>query len=334
MRSFIKDDLMPRDTYGDWCVPPESPDLIHSKDPARQTEGPVLGTTYFYHLLRLMARYATLLNKPNEATDFNELAARMGTAFNKKYFDEATATYSNGSQTSSVLPLAFGMVPEADRQKAVQALVRKIDQQSKGHTGTGLIGGQWLMGVLSDNGHADVAYEIASQTAYPSWGYMVNQGATTIWELWNGNTANPAMNSGNHLMLVGDLVTWFYENLAGIRPDPEQPGFKHVIMRPTPVGDLTFVRASHKSPYGEIVSGWKREGKQFTWNVTLPANTIGTVYVPASDLASVRESGKAPDQAPGVRYLRMEAGTAVYEIASGSYQFASIMSSDRVAGLR
>jgi alpha-L-rhamnosidase len=325
MRGFVKDDLMPRDTYGDWCVPPESPDLIHSNDPARRTEGPVLGTTYFYHLLQLMARYATLLEKPDDAMEFSALAARMKTAFNKKYFHEDAGTYSNGSQTSSVLPLAFGMVPEADREKVVQALVRKIDQQNKGHIGTGLVGGQWLMRVLSDNGHADLAYEIASPTAYPSWGYMVNQGATTIWELWNGDTANPAMNSGNHLMLVGDLVTWFYENLAGIRPDPEQPGFKRIIMRPTPVGDLTSVKASHESPYGEIVSEWRREGNQFTWKVTLPANTTGTVYLPAGDLASVRESGRAPDQAPGVKYLRMEAGAAVYEIGSGSYQFASIM---------
>jgi alpha-L-rhamnosidase len=181
------------------------------------------------------------------------------------------------------------------------------------------------MQVLTDNGHADLGFKIASQTAYPSWGYMVDQGATTIWELWNGDTANPAMNSGNHLMLVGDLVTWFYENLAGIRPDPERPGFKHIIMRPTPVGDLTLVKASHESPYGEIVSEWRREGNQFTWKVTLPANTTGTAYLPAGDLASVRESGRAPDQAPGVKYLRMEAGAAVYEIGSGSYQFASIM---------
>ncbi len=325
MRGFLKDDLMPRDVYGDWCVPPESPELIHSNDPARRTEGPVLGTAYFYYLTRLMARYATLLNKPEDAKEFGDQANRLEAAFNKKFFNEAAAKYSNGSQTSSVLPLAFGMVPQANRQGVVDALVAKINEQNRRHIGTGLIGGQWLMQVLSDNGYADLAYEIASQKTYPSWGYMVNQGASTIWELWNGNTANPAMNSGNHLMLVGDFVTWLYENLAGIRPDPQLPGFRHIIMRPTPVVDLTFVRASHKSPYGEIVSEWRREGNQFTWNATLPANTTGTVYVPANDVASVHESGTASDQAPGVKYLRMETGAAVYEIGSGSYQFTSIM---------
>jgi len=203
--------------------------------------------------------------------------------------------------------------------------VRTIEDQSQGHIGTGLIGGQWLMQVLSANGHPDVAYQIASQKSYPSWGYMVSQGATTIWELWNGDTANPAMNSGNHLMLVGDLITWFYENLVGIRPDPAQPGFKHIVMHPTPVGDLTFVKASHKSPYGEIVSDWKRDGDRFSWNVTVPVNTTATVYVPANDAASVRESGKLAGETPGIQYLRTEAGTAVYEIGSGSYHFVSTM---------
>jgi alpha-L-rhamnosidase len=148
-------------------------------------------------------------------------------------------------------------------------------------------------------------------------------GATTIWELWNGDTADPAMNSGNHLMLVGDLITWLYENLAGIRPDPAQPGFKHILMRPTPVGDLTFVKASHKSPYGKIVSEWKRDEDRFTWSFTVPANTTATAYVPAKDAASVTESGKPASEAPGVKYLRMEAGTAAYEVGSGSYRFLS-----------
>ena len=126
--------------------------------------------------------------------------------------------------------------------------------------GTGLVGAQWLMRTLSDNGHADLAYKIATQKTYPGWGYMVEQGATTIWELWNGNTADPAMNSGNHVMQIGDLAVWMYEYLAGIRSDPEKPGFRHAIIRPYPAGDLTFVKASHKTMYGPIVASWKRGG--------------------------------------------------------------------------
>ncbi len=178
------------------------------------------------------------------------------------------------------------------------------------------------MQVLSADRHPEVAYEIASQKSFPSWGYMAGQGATTIWELWNGDTA---MNSGNHLMLVGDLITWFYENLAGIRPDPAQPGFKHIIMHPTPVGDLTYVKASHKSPYGEIARDWRRDADRFTWNVTIPVNTTATLYVPAGDAASVKESDRLAAQMPGIKYVRMEAGAAVYEIGSGTYHFVSTL---------
>jgi len=323
MQTYLKDDLMPRDRYGDWCVPPESAELIHSKDPARRTDGTVLGTAYYYHLLRLMARFATLLGKPGEAAGYNQLADKILVAFNRAYFHPQTGQYSNGSQTSSVLPLAFGMVPDNERQNVSQALMNKIQEQNKGHIGTGLVGGQWLMQVLSDGGRPDVAYEIASQKTYPSWGYMVSKGATTIWELWNGDTANPAMNSGNHLMLVGDLITWFYENLAGIRPDPEHPGFKHTIMRPTPVGDLTSVSASHDSPYGTIVSEWRIAGGHFIWNITVPANTTATIYIPARSSEAVTESGKAARGAAGVTYLRAEPGAAVYDIGSGYYRFVS-----------
>jgi alpha-L-rhamnosidase len=325
METYLQNDLMPRDNYGDWCVPPESPELIHSNDPSRKTEGPVLGTTYFYHLLRLMANYATLLGKQNDAEEYSQLAGKLLAAFNKTYFQAATNQYSNGSATSSVLPLALRMVPEENRQSVADALVRKIADQNKNHVATGLIGGQWLMQALTDSGHADVAYQMATQPGYPSWGYMVNHGATTIWELWNGDTANPAMNSGNHLMLVGDLVTWSYEDLAGIRTDITHPAFKHIIMRPTPVGDLTYVKASYNSSYGKITSDWKIAGGRFTWNLTVPPNTTATVYVPAKDQARVTEGAKPASEAHGVKYLRAEAGAAVYEIGSGSYAFESGM---------
>jgi len=323
MQTYLKDDLMPRDVYGDWCVPPESPELIHSNDPDRKTEGVLLGTAYYYHLLRLMARFATLLGKDSEGNEFNRLGDRILIAFNKAYFQPTKGQYSNGSQTSSVLPLAFGMVAQQDRQSVSQALIRRIQEQNKGHVGTGLIGGQWFMQTLSENGYPGVAYEIASQSTYPSWGYMANQGATTIWELWNGDTANPAMNSGNHLMLVGDLITWFYENLAGIRPDPARPAFKHIIMHPTPVGDLTSAKASHNSPYGKIVSDWKVDGGRFTWSLTVPANTTATVYIPTNDGAAVTESGKPANDLAEVKYVRTEAGAAIFDIGSGSYRFVS-----------
>src|SRR5208282_755180 len=231
---------------------------------------------------------------------------KLRVAFNKTYLRAVAGQYSNGSETSSVLPLAFRMVPEEDRQGVADALIGKIEKD-KDHVATGLLGGQWLMQTLSDGGNPGVAYQIAAQRTYPSWGYMVTHGATTIWELWNGDTADPAMNSGNHLMLVGDLITWFYENLAGIRPDPTHPAFQHIIMRPTPVGDLTFVKASYESSQGKILSDWKVAGGSFIWNIVVPPNATATVYVPAEDPAGVTEGAKPASEAHGVKYLRTEA---------------------------
>ncbi len=297
MSGFVTNGIIARDSYGDWCVPPEDPKLIHSNDPKRKTDKALLATAYFYHDARLMARYATLLGKAEDARHFTDLAERLKAAFNQKFFHADTGQYDNGSQTSCVLPLAFGLVPDGERQRVFDHLVRKITDETHGHIGTGLIGAQWLMRVLTDGGRADLAYTIATQKTYPSWGYMVEKGATTIWELWNGDTADPAMNSGNHVMLVGDLGIWLYENLAGIKSDPEQPGFKHIIMRPEPVGDLRFVKASHRSPYGLIASDWQRKDGVFRWNVTVPANTTATVYVPATSAESVTENGKPIAQA-------------------------------------
>ena len=160
-----------------------------------------------------------LLGKTDDAARFSKQAEELKTAFNAKLFNRTLGQYENGTQTSCVLPLYFGLVPEDQQERVFQHLVSKINNETHGHIGTGLIGGQFLNRVLSDRGRADLSYTIASQKDYPSWGYMVGQGATTIWELWNGDTADPAMNSGNHVMLVGDLVIWLNEYVAGIRPD-------------------------------------------------------------------------------------------------------------------
>ncbi len=193
--------------------------------------------------------------------------------------------------------------------------MNKIENDTHGHVGTGLVGGQFLCRVLTDNGRPDLVYTIASQKNYPGWGYMIENGATTIWELWNGNTADPTMNSGNHVMLIGDYVVWLYEDLAGIKTDTEQPGFTHIIMKPTPVGDLTFVKATHESPYGLIASEWRRDGKKFDWRIEIPANTTATVYVPGTDPEKI--------SADGVKARRFENGRAIFELGSGKYHFVS-----------
>lgn len=315
MAGYVKGGIISRDSYGDWCVPPEDPLLIHSRDPSRITDTTLLATAYFYHDCKLMENYATMLGKDADAQQYGGLADKLKAAFNDKFLDRAKGQYSNGTQTSCVLPLAFGLVPDEMKEKIFAHLVDNIQNKTHGHIGTGLIGGQYLMRLLTENGRPDIAYEIATQTDYPSWGYMIEHGATTIWELWNGNTADPTMNSGNHVMLVGDLVIWFYQGLAGIKADPAQPGFKHIIMRPTPVGDLNWVKATHDSPYGNISSEWHREGDTFDWRIEIPANTTATVFVPATNPESVRGDGVKP--------IRYENGRAVFELGSGKYHFVS-----------
>ena len=323
MLSFVDQGIIDRDSYGDWCVPPEDPSFIHSKDPARITDKALLATSYLYFDLCLMERYATKLGKTDDAKCFRNHADELAAAFNAKFLKRDLGQYDNGTQTSCVLPLRFGLVPQDERERVFDHLVDKIENHTRGHIGTGLIGGQYLNQVLSDGGRADLSYTIASQSDYPSWGYMVSQGATTIWELWNGNTADPSMNSGNHVMLVGDLVIWFYEYLAGIAPDDANPGFKQIVMRPHPVGDLTWVKASFRSPYGLVRSAWQNEGDKFDWRITTPPNTTATVYVPAEDVGTVTESGASAKEADGVKFIGTDDGCAVFEITSGSYHFVS-----------
>ncbi|MBR5244201.1 MAG: hypothetical protein IKW13_08200, partial [Thermoguttaceae bacterium] len=156
---------------------------------------------------------------------------------------------------------------------------------------------------------------------YPSWGYMIEKGATTIWELWNGDTADPAMNSGNHVMLVGDLGVWFYEYLAGIKADENSLGFKRIVMRPNVVGDLTYVSAKHDSPRGLIVSDWKLdENGTFVWSVAVPPNTTALVSVPTTKPESLNVRSTrlkiVPPEAGEIRPVKYERIFAPYDVAS------------------
>jgi alpha-L-rhamnosidase len=274
------DGLMTKDKYGDWCVPPESPQLIHSKDPSRITDGVLIATAYYYHLLGLMGEFAGMLGKKEDSVVFGGKAEKVRTAFNSRFFDAAGGGYSNNTVTANLLPLCFGMVPEDKKIVVFKHITDKID-----HISTGVIGTQWLMRGLTDNGRADLAYKLASNTDYPGWGYMVKQGATTIWELWNGNTADPAMNSQNHVMLLGDLITWCFEDLGGIAPGA--PGFKKIRMKPVFPAGLNFVKASYRTPYGDVVSNWRREGGGISWDITVPFNSGAEVCLPDGKVLEV-----------------------------------------------
>jgi len=321
-QKYAVNGLMPRDTYGDWCMPPEDLTMINSKDPNRITESTLLGTSFFYHDARIMQKFATLLSKQEDQKLFENMAAVMKTAYNKQFFNSTLNYYSNNTPTANVLSLAFDLVPDTKRQLVFNNIVEKIEVDYNGHIPVGLIGIMNLQRILTEFGRSDIALRFASETTYPSWGYMVKNKATTIWELWNGNTANPAMNSGNHVMLLGDLIIWMHENVGGIKPT--EPGFKSIVMKPLITKEIAFTKTSHNSPYGKIVSNWEFDkNNNFNWDIEIPVNTKAKVYVPALDENSVSEDNQKISPANGIAFLELKDGFAVYEVLAGTYHFVS-----------
>ena len=286
---YMRAGLMPRDTYGDWCMPPESLELIHSSDPNRITESTVISTPFYCYLCGKMAKFAEILGFNEDVDFFNQEITTTTIAFNDKYFNRVTGVYANNTVTANILPLWFGMVPKGLENKVLESIVDKTMNECGGHVSTGVIGIQQLMRCLTDYGRGDLALKIASNDTYPSWGYMVRNGATTIWELWNGNTADPAMNSGNHVMLLGDLILWEYEYLGGIRA--LEPGYSKIQLKPYPIEGLDFVNCAYNSVSGRIESSWKREGTRFEWDIVIPANTTAEVCLPTANGYEVKTYG-------------------------------------------
>ena len=278
---YMRGGLMPRDTYGDWCMPPESLELIHSSDPTRITDATVLSTPFYCYLCGKMAKFAEVLGYTEDVDFFHQEITTSTVAFNDKYFNRVTGVYANNTVTANILPLWFGMVPKGLEDKVLESIVDKTENECDGHVSTGVVGIQQLMRCLTEYGRGDLAFKIASNDTYPSWGYMYRNGATTIWELWNGNTADPAMNSGNHVMLLGDLILWEYEYLGGIRA--LEPGYSKIQLKPYPIEGLDFVNCAYNSVSGRIESNWKREGNHFEWDFTIPANTTAEVCLPTAN---------------------------------------------------
>ena len=308
----MQDYILTKDTYGDWCMPPERQDLIHSQDPARKTAGPVLSTTMYYSLLNLMIEFAEMTGHPDDIPGYRELAGKIRDAYNATYFKADSALYDNNTVTANILSLQLGLVPEGYEERVFENIVQKTERDFGGHVSTGVLGIQQLMRGLTRNGNVDLAYKIATNTTYPSWGYMIEKGATTIWELWNGDTADPAMNSGNHVMLLGDLIIWYYEDLAGIKNYPGSVAYKKLLMEPKFPKGLSHVKASYKSVYGDIQSEWHRDGDALSWDITIPANTSAIVRLP-------RELQITAPQGEGVRSVTQTDTGIEIELGSGSY---------------
>ena len=278
-----------------------------------KTEAPITSTAYYYVDAKIVALAARVLGKEEDARHYAELAESIKTAFNRKFFQPATGVYDNGSQTALSCALYQGLVEPADQARVLDQLVEAV-HRADWHIDTGILGAKYLLNTLTDNGRTDVAYRIVAQKDLPSWGWWLEQGATTLWEEWNGSS------SRNHIM-YGDVSAWFYKALAGINPDPAAPGFKHFILKPNPVGDLTAARAEYPSIRGLIVSDWTLRGGQFRWRVVVPPNTTATIWFPIADPQKLKAGRQALAQTKGLSPARVEAGRTVCEAQSGEYHF-------------
>jgi hypothetical protein len=297
---------------GDWYdIGPKAPGV------AQLTPVPLTATAFYYCDVSILSRMAALLDQPQEATNYDALAARIRSAFNEKFFTPSNSGYATGSQCANALALVMGLAEPANRPALVEALVK--DVRSRGNALTaGDVGYRYLLRALAQAGRSDVIFDINNQSDKPGYGYQLKQGATSLTEAWNARRSS----SQNHFML-GQITEWLYHDLAGIGGDPAGPGFKKIIINPAPVGDITWVKARYDSIHGEIVSNWKRDGSRFTLEVTLPANTTATIFVPARSARDVTVDRAAAESVPGVRFLRQQADRAVYDVVSGHYVFRS-----------
>ncbi|HSW47433.1 MAG TPA: glycoside hydrolase family 78 protein [Phycisphaerae bacterium] len=310
MRSNAKDGLLyDREGYGDWVPVVASP------------KGP-LGAAYYCYSTRLLSRMAAVIGKKDDADKYGKLADRIAEAFNQAYLDPRQGGYIGGTQAANLLPLAFGITP-AEKQETVLTHILNDIIARNDHLSTGFIATAYLLPTLSRFGNQELAWRIAAQCDYPSWGYMALNGATTIWERWNSDKMDPSMNSRNHFAF-GAVGQWYYETLAGIQPDPKIPGFKRIIIHPQPAGTLTGARASYDSPYGRIESQWQRCGGTFTLETTIPPNTTARIFVPlmgSMDSNVVRGDWSAGTTADVVRLIGEQQGCRVYDVPAGKYRF-------------
>ncbi|WP_343539867.1 alpha-L-rhamnosidase [Sphingobacterium thalpophilum] len=310
--------IITKDSYGDWCFPPASIEAGRGKIADKKYPSALISTAYYYHLLQVMAGFSDVLGKEADQSDFLNRAGALRKSFNSTFY-HVSGFYGNNTLTDNILAMQFGLVEDQHKETLKQRILTIIETENAGHLSTGVIGTQWIMRTLTTMGRADLAYRIATNKTYPSWGYMVENGATTIWELWNGNTAHPKMNSQNHVMMLGDLLVWLYEDLAGIKS--EANAFQKVRMQPQFLSGATAVNASYIGAFGPIESSWTKHGDVLQWKVSIPANTTAELYLPAKDLLDVFESGTPLQASKDIQKSETLAAGSKVTVGSGIYYF-------------
>ncbi|MDR0825042.1 MAG: glycoside hydrolase family 78 protein [Prevotella sp.] len=275
---------------GDW-VPVKS-----------QSNKELTSSIYFYVDTKILAEAANLFDNQEDYTYYSALAEKIKNAVNTKFLNRETGIYANGSQTELSVPLQWKVVPEDLIPKVAQNLADKV-KEAGFHLDVGVLGAKAILNALSENGYAETAYKVAAQDTYPSWGWWIVNGATTLLENWDLQA--PRDISDNHMMF-GEIGGWFYKGLGGIFPDASQPGFKHIILRPNFVEGLNEFEAQFQSPYGQIISKWEHKKEDVIYNITIPANSTATLYL--------------PDNIKGDKVLELKAGKHTLMLKKENYQ--------------
>ena len=314
---------------GDWYdIGPGAPGF------SKLTTMGLTATATYYQDLRALERTAALLGLKDESAQHSQQADRVRDAFNARFFDAAQHLYDKGSQTAQAMPLALGMVPAGERAAVLDALVRDI-RSHQNHVTAGDIGFHYVVDALIQGGRSDVLLDMLQRTDAPSYGYQLQQGATSLTEAWDANPAS----SQDHFML-GDGEEWFYRGLGGIRVDRALPTAQQIALRPAVPAGVDWVRTRYLSSLGPIESGWRRNGSQVVYDFSVPANSTASIEIQTSNPYTAAINGKAASIADGVLSLRESERSLRIEVSSGSYRIvapapgASPIPSSRISGLQ
>ncbi len=270
-------------------------------------------TSHYFFGADLVAKAAKLLGKKEDIVTYENLAISVKKAFNGKFFDEKTKQYGTGSQFSNAAPLFMGMVAPENKQAVLDNLVNDIKARNYRLT-TGDVGNRYLFQVLADNGLNEVMYKMHNHYDAPGYGFQIKFGLTTLTEQWDPRKGN----SWNHFML-GQIEEWFYRSLVGIVPDEANPGFKHFFLQPEIVGDMTFVKGTYNSVFGEIAAEWEKKEDKASFKFTIPANTTATVKLPVKKNAVIKVNGKILSNSKAVLKINNNEEKSSFDLGSGVY---------------
>jgi hypothetical protein len=297
---------------GDWYdIGPNPPGF------SQLTPNSLTATAFYYYDTWILAHAAALLQRTDDAMKFADQARTIRAAFNDRFFNPTNHVYATGSQCANAIPLVMNICEPENRDAVAHAIVADVRRHGNAIT-AGDVGYRYLLRALAESGRSDVIFDMNNQSDKPGYGFQLKMGATSLTEAWDANRAD----SQDHFML-GQITEWFYSDLAGLACDPDGPGFKKIIIRPQPVGDLAWVKASYNSVHGRISCEWHKTHSSFSLNLSIPINTTATIFLPTTDIKTVTESGQPATKSPGVNFVREENGCAVYHIGSGRYQFVA-----------